>query len=263
MLAAHARNENSAAKIQQGENKMIILPAIDLLDGNCVRLKKGEYGSAEKVAASAVDTARGFEKAGAEYIHTVDLNGAKDGLKTNHELICEIAKSIGIPLQTGGGIRDIETVGYYLKNGVSRVILGSAAVKNPDFLKKALEMYGDKIAVGIDFLDGMVRVSGWTEKCEENYLSFAGKMASFGVKNIICTDISKDGMLGGIDGSLYAGLKEVYPHDITASGGVRDIDDIKRLKSVGIYGAICGKSIYSGTLDLEEAINETKKKEFL
>ncbi len=238
---------------------MIILPAIDLLDGQCVRLKKGAYDSAERVAVSPVETAKSFAASGAGFIHIVDLNGAKDGRRVNDSTIRQILDAVDLPVEVGGGIRNLESIQDYLTCGVSRVIIGSAAVRDPEFLKRALDAYGEKIAVGIDFLDRKVKVSGWQEDGGEDYLVFAEKMASLGVKNIICTDISRDGMLGGIDDMLYKGLQSVYPYDITASGGIRDIDDIRRLTQTGIYGAICGKSLYAGTLDLEEAVMEGKK----
>jgi len=238
---------------------MIILPAIDLLDGQCVRLKKGAYDSAERVAVSPVETAKSFAASGAGFIHIVDLNGAKDGRRVNDSTIRQILDAVDLPVEVGGGIRNLESIQDYLTCGVSRVIIGSAAVRDPEFLKRALDAYGEKIAVGIDFLDRKVTVSGWQEDGGEDYLAFAEKMASLGVKNIICTDISRDGMLGGIDDMLYKGLQSVYPYDITASGGIRDIDDIRRLTQTGIYGAICGKSLYAGTLDLEEAVMEGKK----
>ena len=237
---------------------MIILPAIDLLNGQCVRLQKGAYDSAERVAVSPIETAKGFAKSGAGYLHIVDLNGAKDGRRVNDDTIRAILAAVDLPVEVGGGIRNLESVKDYFACGVSRVIIGSAAVRDPDFLARAVDAYGDRIAVGIDFLDRKVKVSGWQEDGGEDYLAFAEKMAALGVKNIICTDISRDGMLGGIDDTLYQGLQSVYPYDITASGGIRDIDDIRRLTKTGIYGAICGKSLYAGTLNLEEAVKEGK-----
>ena len=233
---------------------MIILPAIDLLDGKCVRLVQGEYGSETTVAEDPFAMVEQFSAAGAGYIHIVDLDGAKAGRRVNHELICALAKVATVPVEVGGGIRTIDDLVYYAENGVDRVILGSRAVKEPAFVEAALELYADKVAVGIDAKNGYVRVSGWLEDSKLNYLDFAKQMDALGVKNLIYTDISKDGMLSGIDAHSYKELKETVLADITASGGIKDIADIRALAEVGIYGAICGKSIYAGTLDLTEAI---------
>ena len=238
---------------------MIILPAIDILDGQCVRLFKGEYGTARKVAESAEKTIESFIEAGAEFVHTVDLNGAKSGKTENAQLLLNLAKKYDVPIELGGGIRNMETVELYLNGGISRVILGSAAIRDPEFLKKAVDKYGDKIAVGIDAKDGFVSVSGWTETENTDYISFALKMQSEGVKNIIFTDIAKDGTLQGPNLDMLKLLSQKTKLDITASGGVRDIDDIQNLKDMNLYGAIAGRSIYDGTLDLKQAIELTKK----
>ncbi|MGI6665414.1 MAG: 1-(5-phosphoribosyl)-5-[(5-phosphoribosylamino)methylideneamino]imidazole-4-carboxamide isomerase [Christensenellaceae bacterium] len=233
---------------------MIVLPAIDLLDGRCVRLQKGAYETAEKVAEDPYETIQSFARAGAEYIHVVDLDGAKEGAKVNHALIGALAKAVSVPLEVGGGVRDMETIGYYVDAGISRVILGSIALKNPDFVKTAVKEYGDKIAVGIDAMQGMVRTAGWLEESDMHYLTLAQMMDDVGVKNIIYTDIQKDGMLAGVDAAAYDALNKAVAAEITASGGVKDITDIQQLKEIGIYGVICGKAIYTGSLDLEEAI---------
>lgn len=240
---------------------MIILPAIDLLDGNCVRLVKGEYGTASKVAADPVETAKSFESAGAEYIHIVDLNGSLDGKTVNHGTILDIKKNITISIEVGGGIRDMSTVEYYIKNGVDRVILGSVALKNPELVKIAAAEFGSAIAVGIDAKNRKVSVSGWTDDSDIDFIELAEKMCGAGIKNIIYTDISKDGTLTGVNLDHYRELKQKLGNGImiTASGGVRDLEDIKNLKSLNLYGAICGKSVYAGTLDLKEAIEYTKK----
>ncbi len=236
---------------------MIILPAIDILDGQCVRLYKGEYDTARKVAHSAEETIKSFISAGAEYVHTVDLNGAKSGKQENADILISLAKKYDIPIELGGGIRNMESVKYCLDGGISRVILGSAAIRDPEFLKRAVGTYGEKIAVGIDAKDGLVSVSGWTETENTDYLSFAKKMQSEGVKNIIFTDIAKDGTLEGPNLSMLKTLCDNTNLDITASGGVKDINDIKSLLELDIYGAIAGRSIYDGTLDLKEAIELT------
>ena len=223
---------------------MILLPAIDILSGECVRLYKGEYGTARRVAADALETVRHFEKCGAEYIHTVDLDGAKNGVRTNAELFVKLAASCSVPIELGGGIRDMETVDFYLSHGISRVILGSAALKDKDFCKRAVDKYAEKIAVGIDAKNGKVSTSGWLETSDVDYI-----------------DISKDGTLDGPNLEMLSALKNAVDVDITASGGIKDIEDIKNLAKMNLYGAIAGRSIYDGTLDLEEAIRLTKQRE--
>lgn len=237
---------------------MIILPAIDILGGECVRLFKGEYDTARKVAADAVETIKGFEDCGAEFIHLVDLDGAKSGEKTNAELFVKLAKVTNVPLELGGGIRDMETVEFYLENGISRVILGSAALHNKAFCEEAVKKYGEKIAVGIDAKNGKVSTSGWLETSDVDYIEFAKEMENIGVKKIIFTDISKDGTLAGPNLEMLAALKAAVNMDITASGGVKDINDIRNLKEMNLYGAIAGRSLYDGTLDLRAAVELTK-----
>lgn len=233
---------------------MIILPAIDLKDGKCVRLYKGEESSTHVVADSAIEMALTFERSGAKYIHMVDLDGAFSGSQKNLGTIEEVVKSVSIPVEVGGGIRNMEVVEKLISVGVSRVILGTAALKDEEFLKEAVKKYGDKIAVGIDFKDGKVAIKGWVEVTEVGYLEFAAKLETLGVKTIIVTDISKDGTLEGPNLDMLKELKEKVNIDIIASGGIRDIENIKSLNSLGVYGAITGKAIYSGTLDLKEAI---------
>lgn len=233
---------------------MIILPAIDLKDGKCVRLYKGEESSTHVVADSAIEMALTFERSGAKYIHMVDLDGAFSGSQKNLGTIEEVVKSVSIPVEVGGGIRNMEVVEKLISIGVSRVILGTAALKDEEFLKEAVKKYGDKIAVGIDFKDGKVAIKGWVEVTEVGYLEFAAKLEALGVKTIIVTDISKDGTLEGPNLDMLKDLKEKVNIDIIASGGIRDIENIKSLSSLGVYGAITGKAIYSGTLDLKEAI---------
>lgn len=238
---------------------MIILPAIDILGGQCVRLCKGEYDTARQVANDPFETIKTFETCGAKYIHLVDLDGAKKGEKTNWELFVALAKKTNVPLELGGGIRDMETVDFYLNNGISRVILGSAALKNKDFCKRAVDKYNEKISVGIDAKNGFVSTSGWLETSQVNYLDFAKEMEQIGVQNIIFTDISKDGTLAGPNLEMLDALKNNLSVDITASGGIKDISDIKKLVDMQLYGAIAGRSIYDGSLDLKEAILLTNK----
>ena len=235
---------------------MIILPAIDIKDGNVVRLYKGDYATVEKVADSYLDTARKFEQAGAEWIHMVDLDGAKDGRPVNTKIYTEVAEKTSLKVELGGGIRSIETIEEYLKMDISRVILGSAALKDPQLVRESVEKFGpEKIVVGIDAKNGMVATEGWLETSDVNYIDLANKMISYGVKYFIFTDISKDGTLSGVNAeqlkALYDGTSGC---EIIASGGVRSMDDIVICKEMGLYGAICGKSIYTGSLDLAEAI---------
>ncbi len=237
---------------------MILLPAIDILGGKCVRLTKGAYETAQTVAADPVETAISFQSAGAEYIHMVDLDGAREGSRVNSSVYTSVVHNVHIPVEVGGGIRDIPTIEYYLEKGITRVILGSAALKDRPLVVEAVKRYGDRIAVGIDALNRTVRTSGWLEDSEVDYIRFAKKMENVGVKTIIFTDISKDGTLAGPNYEQLKELSESVSCDIVASGGIRDISHIERLAAMNLYGAICGKSIYSGTLNLEEAIKMLK-----
>lgn len=236
---------------------MVILPAIDIINGQCVRLNKGDYSTAEKVADDFLDTAKSFEAAGAEWIHMVDLDGAKAGRPVNTKIYTTVAEKTGLKVELGGGIRNIETIDEYLQMGISRVILGSAALKNPQLVKDAAERFGsEKIVVGIDAKDGLVATEGWLETSDVNYIDLANKMISYGVKYFIFTDISKDGTLSGVNAeqlkALYDGTRGEC--NIIASGGVRTIEDIRICKEMGLYGTICGKSIYAGSLDLKAAV---------
>lgn len=242
---------------------MIIIPSIDILDGKCVRLYKGEYATAEKVASDPFETIEQFIACGAEYIHLVDLNGAKDGKPVNNELLTALAKKANVPLEIGGGIRSLDTADYYINNGFSRIILGSAALKDPEFVKLAIAKHGAQIAVGIDARGGYVNTAGWLENSDIYFADFAVMMATLGVDNIIFTDIDRDGTLEGASLARLAELKAAVDKldmnvKITASGGVKDINDIIALKELNLYGVICGKSIYSGTLPLAQAIQCVK-----
>ena len=238
---------------------MIIVPAIDIIDGKPVRLYQGDYNKKEIVADDIFETAKSFERVGADYIHLVDLDGAKSGGNENHELVIRIAKELNIPVELGGGIRSLDTIKHLLENGVSRVILGTIAIEDENLLKTAVDTYGEKIAVGIDCKDGKVYGRGWLEGSNLDYLDFAKKMENIGVKNIIVTDISKDGTLQGANVEMLKKLKSTVDIDITASGGVRDLDNIKELMEIDLYGAITGKAIYAETLSLEEAIRISKE----
>ncbi len=238
---------------------MFILPAIDIKDGQCVRLFKGDYNTVQKVADSYMDTAKAFESAGAEWIHMVDLDGAKDATQQNKEIFIDVAKNTNLKVEVGGGIRSLDTVEMYLKNGISRVIIGSAAVKNPQLVKDAVKEFGQRIAVGIDAKNGYVATEGWLETSDVYFTILAREMCRIGVEYIIFTDISKDGTLSGVNAEQLEQINTSCSANIIASGGVRSIEDINICKNLKLYGAICGKSIYSGSLDLKEAINTAKE----
>jgi phosphoribosylformimino-5-aminoimidazole carboxamide ribotide isomerase len=237
---------------------MIILPAIDIIDGKPVRLYQGDYDKKEIVADDIFETAKSFEDMGAEYIHLVDLDGAKSGSNQNHELVIEIANMLKIPVELGGGIRSFDIIKYLLDNGVSRVILGTIALEDEELLKEAVKVYDEKIAVGIDCKDGKVYGRGWLAGSDLDYVDFAKRMEELDVKNIIVTDISKDGTLEGPNLEMLKKLKETVSINITASGGIRDIDNIKDLMNINLYGAITGKAIYAKTLSLGEAIKVSR-----
>lgn len=235
---------------------MIILPAIDIKDGNCVRLFKGDFSTVEKVASDYLETAKSFEDAGAEWIHMVDLDGAKEGRPVNTKIYTDVAEKTNLKVELGGGIRSLETIQEYLNMGISRVILGSVALKNPKLVRNAVEKFGsEKIVVGIDAMNGMVATEGWLESSHVNYIDLANQMIKSGVKYFIFTDISKDGTLSGVNKEQLQALADGTQNcNIIASGGVHTMDDIKVCKKMGLYGTICGKSIYKGTLNLREAI---------
>ena len=237
---------------------MKIFPAIDLYSSKAVRLFKGDYSKMTVYSENPLEVARDFEQKGAEFIHLVDLEGAKDGTTPNFETVKSIAENTRLFTEIGGGIRSMETVEKYLGAGVDRVILGTAAVENQDFLKAAVNKYGEKIAVGVDIKDGFVAVKGWTEASSYSCFDFCEKMRETGVKTLICTDISKDGAMQGTNRELYCELAEKFDIDIVASGGVSTLDDIKALKKLGLYGAIIGKAYYIGAIDLKEALEAAK-----
>lgn len=237
---------------------MIIFPAIDLKDGKCVRLYQGKMESSEVVGKDAVETALGFKNAGAEYLHMVDLDGAVKGSLQNIDVVLSVIKEVDIPVELGGGIRDLETIDTIIEKGISRVILGTAALNNPKMVKEAIKKYGEKIAVGIDAKDGLVAVDGWLSVSKVNYIDFAKEMESIGVKTIIFTDISKDGTLQGPNLEQLFKIKNSASCNIIASGGIKDISDLKAINEMNIYGAITGKAIYSGNIDLKEAIELCK-----
>ena len=233
---------------------MIILPAIDLLGRKAVRLLKGDYNQVTVYSDSPLEVAEKFKSLGATHIHMVDLDGAKYGTAPNMDIVAEVAEKTGLFIEIGGGIRSMETVKKYIDAGISRVILGTAAICDEDFLKEAVKTYGEKIAVGADVKDGKIAVKGWLEQSDVTLDEFFLKMQDLGVKNIICTDISRDGAMRGTNLELYRELSAKYSLDITASGGVSSIENVKRLREMNLYGAIIGKAYYTGAVDLKEAI---------
>ncbi len=237
---------------------MIILPAIDIKDGQCVRLTKGDFDTVEKVAEDPLQTSLSFQKSGSQWLHMVDLDGAKEGSLVNSKVFLDVAKNTGLKIELGGGIRTMESIDFYMQNGISRVIIGSAAIRNQGLVKEAVDKYADGIAIGIDARNGMVSADGWLTNSTITYLELAKQMEQVGVSCIIFTDISKDGTLSGPNLDQLDQINRAVSCDIIASGGIHVMQDIKDLKSMGLYGAICGKSIYKGTLSLEEAIAYSK-----
>lgn len=233
---------------------MIILPAIDLKDGNVVRLYKGEFDTVHQVAEDPLATAKAFYDAGARYIHMVDLDGAKDGVRKNAEIVRAVAENAGLKVELGGGIRSMKDLEEVFALGVTRAVIGSAAVSHPEFVKEAVECYGERIAVGIDTKDGKVKTAGWLEDSGLDYLEFAKSMESIGVKTIIFTDIDTDGTLQGPSFERLKALQEAVSCQIVASGGVSSNQDIRDLARMEMYGAIIGKAYYAGTLELAQAV---------
>ncbi len=237
---------------------MNIIPAIDLIGGQAVRLKKGDYNQVTVYNPNPVEVAKSFEKAGAKFLHVVDLDGAKDGSTANFQTIAAIVAQTSLSVEVGGGIRNIETVRKYVEIGVHRVIIGTAAVTNPKFLEKALARYPENIAVGVDIKDGMVAIKGWLEVSALSCFDFCEKLQKLGVKTIICTDISKDGMMSGTNRELYRELSDRFSMNIIASGGVSSMADIQALSDMNLYGAIVGKALYTGAIDLKQAIEKER-----
>lgn len=237
---------------------MILLPAIDLFDKKAVRLYKGDYQKMTVYSHNPIEIAQDFEAAGATHIHMVDLEGAKDGTTPNLSIVAQVARETCLFVEIGGGIRSIETVEKYLKSGVSRVILGTAAVKDPEFLREAVNRFGEKIAVGADVKDGKIAIKGWLETADVTLDEFLRQMQTIGVKNVICTDISRDGAMRGTNLELYREFSEKYALDITASGGVSTMEDVLKLREMNLYGAIIGKAYYTGAIDLKEALEVAK-----
>ena len=233
---------------------MKIFPAIDLFGGQAVRLFQGDYEKMTVYDPEPLHTVERFEAAGATCLHVVDLEGAKTGETTNLATIEAIAKQTGMFVQVGGGIRTMDTVRRYLEAGASRVILGTAAVTDPDFTAAAVKQYGEKIAVGADLKNGKIAIKGWLETSAESWDVFLGRMQDLGAQTVICTDISKDGAMGGTNHKLYAALSARYHMDIIASGGVTSLEDVEALRRAGAAGAIIGRALYAGTIDLAQAV---------
>ena len=233
---------------------MIIYPAIDLYDGKAVRLFKGDYAQMTVYSENPVSVAEDFKAQGAERVHLVDLEGAKSGTTPNLETVLAIKEKTGLFCEIGGGVRSMDVVSRYIDAGLDRVILGTAAVTDPDFAAEAAAKYGEKIAVGVDIRDGFVAVKGWTEKTELDAFDFCKKMQGMSIKTLICTDISRDGAMKGANHALYKKLSEELSMDIIASGGVSGMNDVKALRALNIHGAIIGKAYYTKAISLKEAI---------
>ena len=233
---------------------MLILPAIDLVDGKAVRLFQGDYSKMTVYSDDPLEVARGFAEVGAKWVHIVDLDGAKTGGTPNLEIVARIARETRLHVEVGGGIRSMATVARYFDVGVSRVILGTAAVTDPGFAAEAAGSYGAQVAVGVDLKGGYVAIRGWTETSTEDGFDFCKRMQGIGFRTVICTDISRDGAMKGTNHALYRRLSAELRMNIVASGGVSTLDDVVRLREMGLYGAIIGKAYYTGAIQLAEAI---------
>ena len=237
---------------------MLIFPAIDLYEGKAVRLYKGDYAQMTVYSEHPEEIALDFAAKGATHAHLVDLEGAKSGTTPNLDTVLKLKEAAGLFCEIGGGIRSMETVRTYLSAGLDRVILGTAAVEDPVFLRTAMDAYGEQIAVGVDVQDGYVAVKGWTEKSALHFMDFCKEMEQIGVKTLICTDISRDGAMRGTNREMYKQLSESLGLQITASGGVSTMEDIESLRDMNLYGAIIGKAYYTGDIDLKKAIEVCK-----
>ncbi len=237
---------------------MLIFPAIDIINGKPVRLYKGDFSTASQVADDAVETALGFSSVGCEWVHMVDLDGSLKKEPVNSSVFISVAEQTSLKVELGGGIRTVKDIDFYVNHGISRIILGSVALKDPDLVSQAVKEFGDIIAVGIDAKNGFVATEGWTQSSEVYFTDLAKRMEAVGVKNIIYTDIGRDGTLSGPNNEKHFEINTAVSCDISASGGVTDFTVLKNLRDSGLYAAICGKSIYSGTLNLKEAVEVCK-----
>ena len=235
---------------------MKIYPAIDIRGGNAVRLAQGDYQRETIYSLNPVDVARKFKAAGATCLHVVDLDGALEGELINKDIIKKIVDATGLYVEAGGGVRSLQRIEQYLSAGVSRVILGSAAVENFSLVVDAVKFFGGKVAVGVDALDGKVAVHGWKEVTDKDGIDFCKKLHEVGVHTVIYTDISRDGMLGGTNLAVYEELTKIKGMRIIASGGITHIDEIKKLAAMNVRGVVLGKALYDGVLNLEQTIKE-------
>lgn len=233
---------------------MYILPATDLYGGKVVRLYKGDYDQMTVYSDKPLQIAREFADCGAEFLHVVDLEGARDGTTPNRRVVEKLVEKSGMSVEIGGGIRTEDTVRTYIDMGVERVILGTSALTDPVFLEKMVDRYADQIAVGVDLANGFVAIKGWTEQSEVSADAFFSRLQKIGVRTVICTDISKDGTLSGTNLQLYKTLSETYDMQLIASGGITTLDDIVALREMNLYGAILGKALYTGDLNLKDAV---------
>ncbi len=239
---------------------MNIIPAIDLIDGKAVRLQKGDYAKVTVYSDRPEEVAKSFYEQGARFLHVVDLDGAKSGKADNFETVKKIVEATELSVEVGGGIRSMDIVDLYAGIGVDRIILGTAALTDPEFLKEAVARYGERIAVGVDIKEGMVAIKGWTEVSNVSCDDFCKYLEDIGVSSVICTDISKDGMMSGTNLELYRGLCEKFQLKIVASGGVSTLDDVRALVDMKVFGAILGKALYTGAIDLAKAVKLTEEK---
>ena len=237
---------------------MQLYPAIDMKNGKCVRLCQGKFKNITVYSEHPEEIAALWQEKKATFLHLVDLDGALAGRSVNEETIKKIVSSVNIPVEIGGGIRSLDTIARYLDAGVERVILGTQAVTDPEFLEAAVRRFGAQAAVGVDLKDGAIAIRGWKETVPEPAEQFFARLCALGVRTVICTDVSRDGMLGGTNVALYQGLSRQFDLDLIASGGVSSIEDLQQLKEIGLYGAILGKALYTGALELRRALREVK-----
>lgn len=233
---------------------MIIFPAIDLYGGHAVRLYQGDFKQMTVYDMEPIRTAVNLELEGATHLHLVDLEGAKTGKTSQMQVIWNIVHNSNLFVEVGGGIRSLSTIEEYLKSGANRVIVGTAAVQNPDFAAQAVQEFGDQVAIGVDIKDGKVAIKGWTETSCFTCDDFCKRMEDIGVSTIVCTDVAKDGAMQGTNRELYRHLNETYRMQVLASGGISSLDDIVALRDAGTYGAIIGKAYYEGAIKLGEAV---------
>lgn len=237
---------------------MILLPAIDLYEGKAVRLLKGDYREMTVYSDAPASVAAAFQRAGAQWVHMVDLEGARDGTTPNFGIVAQVARESGLRVEIGGGVRSDDTVARYLDAGAARVILGTAALGDRAFLERMVARYGEQIAVGVDCRDGLVATHGWTETSSVSCEAFCAELERIGVQTAVCTDISRDGAMRGANRALYQALNERFSLNFIASGGVSSLEDVRALREAGLYGAILGKAYYTGAVDLKQALEVAK-----